>query len=35
MSPMGDESVHRFQMTEKWNEDIFGTGGRGLKMSLL
>ena len=28
------ELVHGFQMTERWNEDIFGTGGRGLKMSL-
>jgi hypothetical protein len=30
-----EESAQRFQMTEKWNEDTFGTGGRGLKMSLL
>lgn len=29
------ESAQRFQMTEKWNDEIFGTGGSGLKMSLL
>jgi hypothetical protein len=23
------------QMTEKWNEETFGTGGRGLNMSTL
>lgn len=35
MSTTGDESVRRLQMTEKWSEEIFGTGGRGLKISLL
>jgi len=35
MSTMGGESVHTFQMTERWNEEIVGTGGRGLKMLLL
>lgn len=29
------ESSCESQMTEKWNEEIFGTGGRGLNMSLL
>ena len=28
------EPVSRFQMAEKWNEEICGMGGRGLKMSL-
>jgi len=28
------ELAHKSQITERWNEEIWGTGGRGLKTSL-
>jgi hypothetical protein len=35
VSRMRGELAWKSQMTEKWNEETFGTGGRGLNMSTL